>query len=71
MKRQIVLYDDGTKESERIGRALRREGVEFTPIPCPRVQGRTPAIASQLFMLEGVEEIRNYFLPELDESAER
>lgn len=70
MERQIIFYDDGTQESRKVEETLRKEGVGFTEVPCSRVQGKTPAIGSQSFLFEGLEEIRNYFLPELDESLE-
>ena len=66
MKKDLVyLYTDASPASERVRQALEKRRIEYVTVPRNGSRRKVPAIASDKYVFEGVDEIRRYLLPEL------
>lgn len=66
MKRGIIyFYTDGSASCEKVKEALDSRHIEYVAIPPTDDFRKVPALASNSYIFEGIDEIRRYLLPEL------
>lgn len=66
MEKDVVyLYTDASPAAERVKEALEKRGIKYVSVPRNGSGRKVPAIASDKYVFEGVDEIRRYLLPEL------
>ena len=61
----IYFYTDGSPACEKVQAALNKRHVVYVAIPPTDALRKVPAVASNSYIFEGIDEICRYLLPEL------
>ncbi len=66
MQKEIIyFYTDGSPACEEVRKALDKRGIEYVAVPPTDEHRKVPALASNSYIFEGIEEIYRFLLPEL------
>ncbi len=72
MKHGIMyFYTNGSATCEKVKEALDSRHIEYVAIPPTDDLRKVPALASNSYIFEGIDEIRRYLLPELSTKETR